>query len=100
MFPNPQFQKYKWPITQHMKLIVEDGLYPLLYAAYTYAAYRQPAERINEYLVVNGIVPPNIRSDSQLSDVWRDVSSRLSPLVSSRYRRGLLVRFPAVWEKI
>jgi hypothetical protein len=63
-----------------MKLISEGSLYSLLYAAYTYASYRFPAERINEYLVVNEIVPPNIRQDSQLSDVWRDYQQVLSEL--------------------
>lgn len=97
MYPNPNYQLYKWPITQHMKLISEGGLYSLLYAAYTYASYRAPAERINEYLVANSIVPPNIRKDSQLSDIWRDyqqVLSELGLMYSTRVTGGIIQPTP------
>jgi len=80
-----------------MKLISEGGLYALLYAAYTYASYRSPAERINEYLVANDIVPPNIRRDSQLSDIWRDyqqVLAELGLMYSTRVTGGLIQPTP------
>jgi hypothetical protein len=80
-----------------MKLISQGSLYSLLYAAYTYASYRFPAERINEYLVVNGVVPPNIRRDSQLSDVWRDyqqVLSELGFMYSTKVTAGIIEPTP------
>ena len=76
-----------------MKIIDEKLLYSLLYAAYTYASYNSPAERINEYLVANSIVPPNIRQDSQLSDVWRDyqqVLAELGFMYSTRITGGII----------
>lgn len=63
-----------------MKLVTDGTLYDLLYAAYMFADYAAPAERIAEYLVANGVVPPNIRSDSMLADVWRDYQQILSDL--------------------
>lgn len=94
MFPNPDYQSPKWPITQHMKLIVEGGLYQLLYAACTYASEYDPSVRINEYIIANDIVPPNIRSDNNQPNIWRDYQQTLSELgfiYSTRITSGLII---------
>ena len=94
MFPNPNYHSPKWPIAQHMKLIVEGGLYQLLYAACTYASEFDPSVRINEYIIANDILPPNIRSDNNQPNIWRDYQQTLSELgfiYSTRITGGAIV---------
>ncbi|HEX5235727.1 MAG TPA: hypothetical protein VFW25_10400 [Silvibacterium sp.] len=57
-------------------------------AASIYQDSRDPSSEINHYLVTNKIVPPNIRSDSRQSDVWRDYQQVLSELGLITSTRG------------
>ena len=80
MFPNPPFNGFTWPITQHMGVIRADNLYHILWAASAYGFTDDPSLNITDYVIANGLFTPNIRSDSGQPDAWRDYQQILSEL--------------------
>jgi hypothetical protein len=79
-YPALPFQNHTWRISHHQGILTPTVLNALLFAASTYQDSRDPTQEINNYLVTNGIVPPNIREDSQQADVWRDYQQLLPEL--------------------
>ena len=78
MYPNIPYAGLSWPITQHagvLKAKVFDGL---LNACLLCKGETVNAEKINGYLVNNGILTANVRSDSNQVDAWRDYQQILS----------------------
>jgi hypothetical protein len=59
-------------------VVDENLLHELLLAASLHMGSRDPAQDINNYLVTNAVLPPNIRSDSGQTEVWRDYQQVLS----------------------
>ncbi|MEP7234339.1 MAG: hypothetical protein ABI778_03490 [Ignavibacteriota bacterium] len=80
MYPDPPYPGYTWPLTQHMGRVSDIVLRQLLLAAVTFRDSRDPATDINNYLIANEILTPNIRSDSQQVDAWRDYQQILPEL--------------------
>jgi len=80
LLPVLPYPGYSWPLTQHMGVVAPGTLHALAWAAMTYGNEPDPAPRINEYLVANKIFPPNLRKDSQQSDIWRDYQQVLAEL--------------------
>ena len=78
MFPTPPYDGFTWPITQHMGVINEVTLSQILLAAMLFSEARDPGVEITNYLVVNKIFTPNVRSDSGQADAWRDYQQVLS----------------------
>lgn len=79
-YPALPFANQTWRISHHQGILTAKVLNALLFAASTYQDSRDPAQEINNYLVSNGVVPPNIRDDSQQSDIWRDYQQLLPEL--------------------
>jgi hypothetical protein len=79
-YPALPFENQTWRISHHQGILTPKVLNALLFAASTYQESRDPTQEINNYLVTNGIVPPNIREDSQQADVWRDYQQLLPEL--------------------
>ncbi|NBI17028.1 hypothetical protein D1841_03695 [Neglecta sp. X4] len=78
MYPNIPYEGLSWPITQHagvLKVEVFDGL---LNACLLCKGDTVDAEKINGYLVNNGILTANVRADSNQVDAWRDYQQILS----------------------
>lgn len=74
--------------------VARELLYPLAWAAATYASSEDPATRINEYIVTNDLLPPNIRMDRGQPDVWRDYQQLLTELglmFSTQGRRRIIL---------
>lgn len=80
MFPQIPYPGYTWSLTQHMGVISESNLYPILWAADNFSTQSDPVLRINEYLVTNKVFTPNVRNDSGQPDAWRDYQQILSEL--------------------
>jgi hypothetical protein len=79
-YPALPFANHTWRISHHQGILTPKVLNALLFAASTYQDSRDPAQEINNYLVTNGIVPPNVRGDSQQADIWRDYQQLLPEL--------------------
>ena len=80
MFPDPPFNGFTWPITQHMGVIRADNLYHILWAASAYGFTDDPSLNITNYVIANSLFTPNIRNDSGQPDAWRDYQQILSEL--------------------
>lgn len=63
-----------------MGVVTPTSLYNILWAAVTYANSRDPASEINQYIIANGLLTANIRTDSGQPDAWRDYQQILSEL--------------------
>ena len=79
-YPALPFANHTWRISHHQGILTPKVLNALLFAASTYQDSRDPTQEINNYLVTNEIVPPNVRDDSQQADVWRDYQQLLPEL--------------------
>lgn len=55
-------------------------LYHILWAANEFSRTADPAAEINNYLIANALLTPNIREDSGQPDAWRDYQQILSEL--------------------
>lgn len=80
MLPNAPYPGCSWALTQHMGVVTPKLLHAILWAAATYRDTPDPAARINDYIVANGLLPPNVRQDSGQPDIWRDYQQILSEL--------------------
>ena len=80
MFPDPPYAGFSWPITQHMGVITPHNLYHILWAASAYGSTDDPPSNITNYVIVNHLFTPNVRSDSGQPDAWRDYQQILSEL--------------------
>ena len=80
MYPEIPYDGLTWPITQHAGVISESVLRGLLEACSLCAGKRANPTAINAYLVDNGILTANFRTDSQQVDAWRDYQQILSEL--------------------
>lgn len=78
MYPEVPFDGISWPITQHAGVLSERSLDGLLRACLLCHGETVNPERINGYLVQNGILTANVRSDSNRIDAWRDYQQILS----------------------
>ena len=78
MYPEVPFDGISWPITQHAGVLSERSLDGLLRACLLCHGETVNPERINGYLVKNGILTANVRSDSNRIDAWRDYQQILS----------------------
>lgn len=79
-YPTIPYNGYTWPLTQHMGVLNDSNLYPILWAADNFSTQSDPVLRINEYLVTNQVFTPNVRNDSGQPDAWRDYQQILSEL--------------------
>ena len=77
-YPQLPFPNYSWRLSQHTGVVNENLLHELLLAASLHMGSDDPAHDINNYLVTNRVLPPNIRTDSGQTDVWRDYQQVLS----------------------
>lgn len=80
MFPNLPYPGYSWSMTQHMAVVNPVYLYQTLYAAATYSGSTDPAQDINNYIIANGLLTPNVRADTGQPDAWRDYQQILPEL--------------------
>lgn len=80
MYPEIPYEGLTWPITQHAGVISESVLRGLLEACSLCAGKLANPAAINAYLVDNGILTANFRTDSQQVDAWRDYQQILSEL--------------------
>lgn len=80
MFPNLPYPGYSWSMTQHMAVVNPIYLYQTLYAAATYSGSTDPAQDINNYIIANGLLTPNVRADTGQPDAWRDYQQILPEL--------------------
>lgn len=72
MYPNIPYEGLSWPITQHAGVLKAEVFDGLLNACLLCKGETIDAEKINGYLVNNGILTTNIRADSNQVDAWRD----------------------------
>lgn len=79
-YPTLPFADQTWRISHHQGILTPKVLNALLFAASTYQASRDPTQEINNYLIANGIVPPNVREDTQQAEIWRDYQQLLPEL--------------------
>ena len=63
-----------------MGVVTPANLYQILLAATTYAESTDPAGEINNYIIANRLLTPNIRTDTGQPDAWRDYQQILSEL--------------------
>ncbi len=63
-----------------MGVVTSTHLYNILWAANTYSRSPDPAAEINNYLIANAQLTPNIREDSGQPEGWRDYQQMLSEL--------------------
>ena len=63
-----------------MGVVTPANLYQILLAATTYAESADPAGEINNYIIANRLLTPNIRTDTGQPDAWRDYQQILSEL--------------------
>lgn len=90
MFPNSPYPGCSWPLTQHMGVITSRNLYQILFAAVSYREANDPVSEINNYIIINGLLTPNVRADSGQPDAWRDyqqILSELGLIYSTKLRR-------------
>lgn len=78
MYPNIPYEGLSWPITQHAGVLKAEVFDGLLNACLLCKGETIDAEKINGYLVNNGILTANIRADSNQVDAWRDYQQILS----------------------
>ena len=78
MYPNIPYEGLSWPITQHAGVLKSEVFDGLLNACLLCKGETIDAEKINGYLVNNGILTANIRADSNQVDAWRDYQQILS----------------------
>ena len=78
MYPDVPYLGISWPMTQHAGVISKDVMDGLLNACMLCNGEAVDAEKINGYLVENGILTPNVRADSKQVDAWRDYQQILS----------------------
>lgn len=78
MYPDVPYVGISWPMTQHAGVISKEVMDGLLNACMLCNGEAIDAEKINGYLVDNGILTPNIRADSNQVDAWRDYQQILS----------------------
>ena len=78
MYPDIPYEGLSWPITQHAGVLKAEVFDGLLNACLLCKGEIIDAERINGYLVNNGILTANIRADSNQVDAWRDYQQILS----------------------
>lgn len=78
MYPDIPFEGLSWPITQHAGVLKNEVFDGLLNACLLCKGTTIDAEKINGYLVTNGILTANVRSDSNQVDAWRDYQQILS----------------------
>lgn len=79
-FPVPAYQGVTWGLTHHMGVIDEQALHQTLFAAVTYRDNDDPAQEINNYLIINGLLTRNVRADTGQPDAWRDYQQIVSEL--------------------
>ena len=63
-----------------MGVVTPENLYQILLAATTYAESPDPVGEINNYIIANRLLTPNIRADTGQPDAWRDYQQILSEL--------------------
>lgn len=63
-----------------MGIVTSAHLYHILWAANEFSRNADPAADINNYLIANGQLTPNVREDSGQPDAWRDYQQILSEL--------------------
>lgn len=81
MYPTSPYPGFSWSLFQHLGPISNPNtLFQTLLAAAMYRDTQDPPSEINQYLVANKILTPNIRKDSGQSDAWRDYQQILSEL--------------------
>ena len=78
MYPNIPYEGLSWPITQHAGVLKAEVFDGLLNACLLCKGETIDAEKINGYLVDNGILTANVRADSNQVDAWRDYQQILS----------------------
>lgn len=78
MYPNVPYEGISWPITQHAGVLSKESLNGLLEACLQCRGETVNPEKINSYLVKNGILTANVRADSNQVDAWRDYQQILS----------------------
>lgn len=78
MYPNIPYEGLSWPITQHAGVLKAEVFDGLLNACLLCKGEAIDAEKINGYLVDNGILTANVRADSNQVDAWRDYQQILS----------------------
>lgn len=78
MYPNIPYEGLSWPITQHAGVLKVEVFDSLLNACLLCKGDTVDAEKINGYLVNNGILTANVRADSNQVDAWRDYQQILS----------------------
>lgn len=78
MYPNIPYEGLSWPITQHAGVLKAEVFDGLLNACLLCKGKTIDVEKINGYLVNNGILTANIRTDSNQVDAWRDYQQILS----------------------
>lgn len=80
MYPDAPYPGCTWPLTQHMGVVSDATLKHMLLAAAMHTNTRDPTADITNYMVANGILTNNVRSDSGQADAWRDYQQMLSEL--------------------
>jgi len=80
VYPSLPYPGCSWRLNHHMGIVTAEHLYHILWAANTYSHSSDPAAEINNYLVANRQLTPNIREDSGQPDAWRDYQQILSEL--------------------
>ena len=78
MYPDVPYDGISWPMMQHAGVLSKEVMDGLLHACMLCNGQVVDAERINNYLIQNEILTPNVRSDSQQVDAWRDYQQILS----------------------
>ena len=92
MYPEVPYDGISWPMTQHAGVLSKESLDGLLHACLLCRGDMVNPEKINGYLVENGILTANIRSDSNQVDAWRDYQQILSEfglLYSTRISKAI-----------
>src|SRR6266568_1364496 len=80
MYPATLYPGYSWSMTHHMGIVDQKFLYNFLLAAVLHRDVDDPATYINNYMIVNNLLPPNIRKDTGQPDIWRDYQQILGDL--------------------
>lgn len=94
MYPNIPYEGLSWPITQHAGVLKAEVIDGLLNACRLCKGETIDANKINGYLVSNGILTANVRSDSNQVDAWRDYQQILSEfglIYSTRISKVLIL---------
>lgn len=85
---------YTWSITQHFGRATSENVYALLQAAYLFGRQENYSTKINQYLAQNNVLTQNVRSDSGVSDAWRDyqqILNELGLIVSTKFTDGVVI---------